>query len=69
LKAGDQVVDRHGNVGEVKQVGHNFFDIDAVQVHWYAFMSDFEVPHPFVKQKYLTVVTKEVADIIRSSKP
>jgi hypothetical protein len=68
LKVGDYVVDKYGNVGGVRQVGMPF-DGSAVQVHWYAFISDFEAPHPFVKQKYLTVVTKEVADIIKCSKP
>ena len=67
MKRGDCVIDKYGNVGDVKQVSMPF-DKDAVQVHWHAFISDFEMPHPFVKQKYLTVITKEVADIIISSK-
>ena len=59
----DWVIDKHGNVGRVVAVGH-YCDDYAVQVVWSALI-DGQIRSPWVKQKYLTVVTKEVADIAR----
>lgn len=65
MKIGDWVIDRHGNLGVVKtlDIPHDHKH-KAVAVAWHAFVSVWEVPHPFVDKKYLTVIAKEVADIL-----
>lgn len=70
MKVGDWVLDRHENLGRVKRldIPHDHKG-KAVEVSWHAFVSNWEVPHPFVDKKYLTVVTKEVADILIAVKP
>lgn len=68
MKTGDWVIDRYEHVGRIERMGLRM-DEHAVQVVWHASMSDWVVPHPFVKQKYLTVITKEVADILIAVKP
>jgi hypothetical protein len=65
MKVGDWVVDRYQNVGVVAKLNEPMSY--AVMVKWRAYLSRWEVPHPFVEKKYLTVITKEVADVIIKS--
>lgn len=64
MKIGDWVFDKHGNVGVIRRMGLQI-DEHAVEVWWH-FIQENQMRNPFVKQKYLTVVTKEVADVMRS---
>jgi hypothetical protein len=65
MKIDDWVTDKHGNIGQVERLAMPF-DEQAVQVIWKSLPFQ-QVRSPFAKRKYLTVITKEVADIIRSS--
>jgi hypothetical protein len=65
MNIGDYVLDRYGNVGVISKLNEPISH--AVMVKWQARLDEWKVPHPFVERKYLTVITKEVADVIIKS--
>jgi hypothetical protein len=60
LRVGVWVLDKHGNVGRITQPR---IDKDGTVVRWYHLEPN-QMRSPYVKQKYLTVITEPVARII-----